>query len=99
LQAAVLSTSNPTYAEAFEVADATGKPLVDKVAYTVLNTDHHGQLAREITGGGSIPQLVMYHRAEGQWRRRVLVGNHSPSEIEAFINQGVSETKIESAAQ
>ena len=68
---------------------AQQRGALDKVAFAEVNTDHEGALARELTGGGSIPQLVMFHKTNSGWQRRVLVGAQSPAAIATFINQGV----------
>ena len=70
---------------------------LERVSFAVVNTDHEGSLAREITGGGSIPQLVMYTKNEGKWQRQVLVGAHSPSEIERFISRGLPSSATEAS--
>jgi len=60
-----------------------------EVAFTVVDTDKQGDIAREIMQGGSIPQLVMFHKTADGWRSERLVGGQSPSNILAFIRRGV----------
>lgn len=72
------------------VPQAQQRGVLDRVAFATVNTDHEAELAKELTGGGSIPQLVMYHRTAAGWQRRVLVGAQSPTAIEGFINQGLT---------
>jgi hypothetical protein len=59
--------------------------LFRKVAFAVVNPDRNGKLAAEITGGGSVPQLVMFRKTSKGWMRRKLVGAHSVEEVEQFI--------------
>jgi len=66
------------------------KGVLQKVAFTVLNTDHDGAIAQKMMTGGSIPQLVMYHKTASGWKRSSLNGSQSPAAIEAFINAGVA---------
>jgi thiol-disulfide isomerase/thioredoxin len=66
------------------------KGVLQKVAFTVLNTDHDGAIAQKMMTGGSIPQLVMYRKTPTGWKRTSLTGSQSPAAIEAFINEGVA---------
>ena len=71
--------------------------LLRRVAFAVVNLDRQKKLGRQLTGGGPIPQLVMYRKTSKGWRRRRLVGgqgmeNHSfllsTNGTEAFVNPG-----------
>ena len=64
--------------------------LLRKVAFAVVNADQQGKLARQLTGGGPIPQLVMYRKTRVGWRRRKLVGGQSVQAVEKFIKEGVA---------
>ncbi|MBS0210387.1 MAG: thioredoxin family protein [Planctomycetes bacterium] len=70
---------------------------LDRVAFATVNTDQQSSLANRLTGGGSIPQLVMYSRDGEKWQRRVLIGAHSPREIERFIGQALPKTANEAS--
>ena len=43
--------------------------LFKKVAFAQVNADRDSELAKELTGGGPVPQLVMYRRTDGGWIR------------------------------
>ena len=64
--------------------------LLQKVAFAFVNADRDRQLARKLTGGGAIPQLVMFRKTSNGWKRRKLVGGQSVDTVEEFINQGVA---------
>ena len=64
--------------------------LFKKVSFTVVNPDHNGPLAKKLTGGGPVPQLVMYRKTLVGWKRRKLVGGQSVESVEKFINEGVA---------
>lgn len=64
-----------------------------KVAYAVVNTDHHRDLAHQLMRGSSIPQLIMYRETPTGWKRDSLVGAQDPAAIEAFINRGLEGLK------
>jgi thiol-disulfide isomerase/thioredoxin len=67
--------------------------LLKKVAYAQVNTDKEGKLAKNMMRGNSIPQLVMYRKTEGGWKRYALVGAQSAANIEAFIKAGLEPEK------
>jgi thioredoxin-like negative regulator of GroEL len=120
LHAALIATGDHTYAQAHQMNQETGRPLVvlvgadwcpacntmkttamphvrrrgllGRVAFAEVNADREGRLARQLTGGGGIPQLIMYHQTPTGWTRNVLVGAKSPEEIESFINTGIAAT-------
>jgi thiol-disulfide isomerase/thioredoxin len=64
--------------------------LFRKVAFAVVNPDRDGKLAEEITGGGPVPQLVMFRKTSKGWMRRKLIGAHSVEEVEQFIAEGLA---------
>jgi thioredoxin-like negative regulator of GroEL len=116
--AAAKPVESLTYAEAHDVAEKTGKPMVvmvgtdwcspcqtmkrrilprvrahgmfRRVSYAVVNPDQDGELANEITGGGPIPQLVMFRKTDKGWVRKKLVGGQSVEDVEEFINEGLA---------
>ncbi len=60
-----------------------------------MNPDHDAELANQLTGGGPIPQLVMYRRTPRGWVRKALVGGQSVETVEQFINEGLAQDKAE----
>lgn len=60
---------------------------LEKVAFAFVNTDHEGELAGKLMSGGSIPQLVMYHKTASGWRRQQLTGAQNPGTIQQFLNR------------
>ena len=62
--------------------------LLSRVAFATVNPDQENELARQLIGGGPIPELVMYRKTPRGWMRRVLVGGQSVESVEQFINQG-----------
>ena len=63
--------------------------LLRKVVFTVVNPDQDRKLADEITGGGPIPQLVMFRKTSDGWVRKKLVGGQTVENVEKFINEGL----------
>jgi thiol-disulfide isomerase/thioredoxin len=59
------------------------------VAFTVVDTDRQGEIAKQVMDGGSIPQLIMYHKTNEGWKRERLMGGQSPSAIIAFLRRGI----------
>ena len=69
--------------------------LLRKVAFAVVNPDRDGDLAEKLTGGGPIPQLVMFRKTADGWMRRKLVGGQSVETVEQFIKEGLSQDEQE----
>lgn len=63
--------------------------LLRKVAFANVNTDREQRLAKRLTKGDSIPQLIMFRKTPNGWKRHALVGAQSPESIEKFINAGL----------
>jgi thiol-disulfide isomerase/thioredoxin len=62
---------------------------LNNVNYVYLNSDEDSTLAGKLMKGGSIPQLIMYHKTDEGWKRQQLTGAQAVSEIERFIERGV----------
>jgi thioredoxin-like negative regulator of GroEL len=67
--------------------------MFKKVAFAQVNADRDSELAKELTGGGPIPQLVMYRRSGRGWIRAKLVGGQSVEKVEQFINEELALDK------
>ncbi|MBN1589624.1 MAG: thioredoxin family protein [Pirellulales bacterium] len=70
--------------------------LLRKVAFAVVNLDRQKKLGRELTGGGPIPQVIMFRKTSDGWRRRKLIGGQSVQAVSTFIEEGIQldrETK------
>jgi thioredoxin-like negative regulator of GroEL len=64
--------------------------LLRRVAFAMVNPDRDGELAEQITGGGPIPQLVMFRKTPRGWLRSKLVGGQTVEAVEQFINDGLA---------
>jgi thioredoxin-like negative regulator of GroEL len=64
--------------------------LLRRVAFASVNPDNERELSRQLTGGGPIPQLVMYRKTPRGWVRQVMVGSQSVETVEQFINQAIA---------
>ena len=74
--------------------------MLAKAAFAVVNIDHQRKLGRQLTGGGPVPQLVVYRRTPQGWKRRKLVVvGQSPGVVEAFIRQSVTPNKATKSSQ
>ena len=69
--------------------------LLRKVAFAVVNPDRDSELANQITGGGPIPQLVMFRKTPKGWVRKKLVGGQSVETVEEFIKDGLASDKAD----
>jgi thioredoxin-like negative regulator of GroEL len=67
--------------------------LLRKVAFAIVNFDRERELARKITGGGPIPQLIMFRRTANGWASKKLIGSQSVETVEQFIEGGLASTR------
>ena len=63
--------------------------LFRKVAFALVNADRNKKLADELTGGGPVPQMVLYYKSDKGWMRRKLIGGQSVEAVEKFIEEGL----------
>lgn len=59
------------------------------VVYTTVDTDKQTDVARQMMQGGTIPQLVIYHKTATGWAQDRLVGTQSPAAVIQFIKKGL----------
>ncbi len=62
---------------------------LDDVVYVEVNTDRQSSLAQRISGGGAIPQLVMYYETDDGAKRVKVVGARGVEGIRDFVSRGV----------
>jgi thiol-disulfide isomerase/thioredoxin len=80
-------------------------PQVDKhgvlkqVAFAHVNADRQSELARKLTGGGPVPQLVMLRKTDDGWRKRKLIGGQSVDVVEKFIREAVAQNEKDQSAK
>lgn len=67
--------------------------VLARVAFAIVNPDRDRELAQQLTGGGPVPQLVMFRKTPQGWLRRKLVGGQSVEAVEEFINEGMAVDK------
>jgi thioredoxin-like negative regulator of GroEL len=72
--------------------------LLRQVAYAIVNPDRDQKLAEELTGGGPIPQLLMFRRKDDGWVRKKLVGGQTVEAVEEFIKDGLDKDAEEKKA-
>jgi len=60
-----------------------------RVTFAIVNVDRERELATQLTSGGPIPQLIVFHQTAAGWRRRVLIGGQSVETVESFIGEAV----------
>ena len=67
------------------------RPLFKRVVMCYVNPDKEPDLARQLIGGGPIPEMVLYHKQPRGWLRRVLIGSQTVEQVESFVSDGVKE--------
>lgn len=58
-----------------------------KVVFTQVNTERDSKLAGQLMQGSSIPQLVMFYKTGGGWKRQHLTGARSAGDIQVFLEK------------
>ncbi len=61
-----------------------------KIVFARVNAESEAGLAKRLTGGGPVPQLVMFRKTEKGWVRRKLIGGQPVEVVERFIEQGIA---------
>ena len=61
-----------------------------KIVFARVNADDEAALAKRLTGGGPVPQLIMFRKTENGWARRKLIGKQSVETVEQFVEQGLA---------
>ena len=64
------------------------------VSFAYVNTDRESALSQRLMRGGSIPQLVMFHKTDKGWVRQQLTGAHSVGDIQAFLRRGEQQSTV-----
>jgi len=64
--------------------------VLKRVSFAAVDFDRQRELGRELTGGGPIPQLLMYRKTNLGWRLRRLIGRQEVKTVETFITEGIS---------
>ncbi|NQT36570.1 MAG: thioredoxin family protein [Planctomycetes bacterium] len=72
------------------IPQAKTRGIFSDVSFAVINMDQQRDLGRQLTGGGPIPQLVMYSKTADGWKRQKLVGMQSIDTVERFIEKGIA---------
>ncbi len=65
-----------------------------RVSFAIVNVDHERELATQLTSGGPIPQLIVYHQTTTGWRRRALIGGQTVETVESFIGEAVQANVV-----
>ncbi len=61
-----------------------------KIAFARVDVDQEAALAKRLTGGGPVPQLIMFRKTKNGWVRRKLIGKQSVEVVEKFVEQGLA---------
>ena len=69
--------------------------ILARVAFAIVNPDRDRELAQQLTGGGPVPQLVLFRKTSDGWMRRKLIGGQSVEAVEQFIKEEVAADQTE----
>ncbi len=68
------------------IPQALRQGVLADAAFAQVNTDQQPDLARKLMRGGSIPQLIVYHKSGTGWKRRELTGAQSVTAIQKLVS-------------
>jgi thioredoxin-like negative regulator of GroEL len=71
------------------IPQAAKDDVFKEVAFTMIDADRQGDIARQMMEGSSIPQLLMFRKTADGWQREKLTGGNSASAIVSFLRRGV----------
>lgn len=71
--------------------------LMEKVIYVYLDYDRDRQLVSKTLRGEIIPEMIMFRKTEGGWKRSDISGSYKVAEIEPFIKSNLKD--VEPAAK
>ena len=60
------------------------------VQFATVDADDDPAMARKLMRGTSIPQLIVFSRGEGGWRREQFTGPQSEGTVEAVVDRAVT---------
>jgi thioredoxin-like negative regulator of GroEL len=75
-------------------------PQVEKLGglsrfqFAIVNTDQQSELAGRLMQGGTIPQLILFHKTDTGWKRQQLTGTQDVSAIQAFLSQAEDASAV-----
>ena len=72
--------------------------LFKNVAFATVDPDRDGELVQKLTGGGPVPQLVIFRHTPHGWTRKKLVGGQNVETVEQFINEGLAANEADKKA-
>lgn len=72
--------------------------MLKKVVFAIVNPDRDKDLAERLTGGGPIPQLIMFRKTPDGWVRKKLIGGQSVETVEEFIADGLAKERADKDA-
>jgi thioredoxin-like negative regulator of GroEL len=75
--------------------ESTIKPMaesgeLDDVSLTVINQDDDPELAKELTEGEQmLPQIIVYTKDNGRWKRRKLMGYQPKQPVRSLLRRAL----------
>lgn len=66
---------------------------LDGVVLTYIDLDQDPDLARQVLGGTSIPQVILFSKGESGWNRKQLTGRQSSDTVSALIAPAAAVAK------
>lgn len=65
--------------------------LLRRVAFALVNLDRDRDVGQKLTGGGPIPQLIVFRKTPEGWHRTELIGAQSIEKVEQLIQNELTQ--------
>ena len=65
---------------------------LDEVIYTTVDKDKDAALAEQLMRGSTLPQLLVFNKAERGWQKQHMVGAQTPKVVKTAINTALITT-------
>lgn len=65
---------------------------MDEVIFTTVDRDKQAALATQLMKGSTLPQLLVFNKAERGWQKQHMVGAQTPTVVKTAINTALVTT-------
>ena len=79
--------------------DLKKSKLMKKVSFAVVDFDENQKLSRKLTGGGPIPQTILFCKDKKGWHSHKLIGGQNLATVESLIKESLAHAPEKVAGQ
>lgn len=82
------------------IPEVKQRGLLRRLVFALVDLDRERELGHDLTGGGPIPQLILFRKTEKGWQRKQLIGGQTVENVEQFlVQEEPSDKKAEPASK